>query len=77
MTANKQCSPSLVNSSTKMGIPNLLTAGDFKIVFAQSPSRNIVFILSHASNAAWKQEVKLCPFSAHASPIVLQLELAE
>lgn len=48
-----------------MGITNLLTTGDFKIIFAQSPSRNTVFILSCALSAVWKQEVKLCPFSAH------------
>lgn len=60
-----------------MGIPNSLTASDFKIIFARSPSRNTVFILSRALNTAWKQEVKLCPFSAHASPTVLQLELME
>lgn len=74
---NRQYNLNLVKSSGKIAIPNILIAHDFNIIFAQSPSRNIVFILSHAWNTAWKQEVKLCISSAHASPTVLQLELME
>lgn len=75
--ANKQYSSKTVNSLAKTGVQNVLIASDFNIIFALFPSKNVVLILSSALKTAWEQEVKLCPFSAHASPTVLQLQLTE